>query len=256
MINTCMKNKYGLIKKCLFCGNEFETRPHFNLYCSQACKNPNNRPGHIPWNKGLQMSEEFKQTKMNLEGLAKGWGWNKGVPNDRQKSKWTGEGNPNWNGGISRKRQRTGSLSHPGKTNGMWNKKHTAEVKEICRQAKIKNMKDGVYASSVSRGENKLLEKLREKFGEVIHQFTVPNYHRVYDMYIPSLNLIVEYDGDYWHREEKYLPKDSRDTAKAIKRGFKIFRYWESTVKEQGFDNIVEDIVKLKGKYCRILTEA
>jgi very-short-patch-repair endonuclease len=75
-------------------------------------------------------------------------------------------------------------------------------------------------------------------------------------MYIPSLNLIVEYDGDYWHREEKYLPKDSRDTAKAIKRGFKIFRYWESTVKEQGFDNIVEDIVKLKGKYCRILTEA
>ena len=251
-----MKNKYGLIKKCLFCGNEFETRPHFNLYCSQACKNPNNRPGHIPWNKGLQMSEEFKQTKMNLEGLAKGWGWNKGVPNDRQKSKWTGEGNPNWNGGISRKRQRTGSLSHPGKTNGMWNKKHTAEVKEICRQAKIKNMKDGVYASSVSRGENKLLEKLREKFGEVIHQFTVPNYHRVYDMYIPSLNLIVEYDGDYWHREEKYLPKDSRDTAKAIKRGFKIFRYWESTVKEQGFDNIVEDIVKLKGKYCRILTVA
>ena len=251
-----MKNKYGLIKKCLFCGNEFETRPHFNLYCSQACKNPNNRPGHIPWNKGLQMSEEFKQTKMNLEGLAKGWGWNKGVPNDRQKSKWTGEGNPNWNGGISRKRQRTGSLSHPGKTNGMWNKKHTDEVKEICRQAKIKNMKDGVYASSVSRGENKLLEKLREKFGEVIHQFTVPNYHRVYDMYIPSLNLIVEYDGDYWHREEKYLPKDSRDTAKAIKRGFKIFRYWESTVKEQGFDNIVEDIVKLKGKYCRILTEA
>jgi hypothetical protein len=42
----------------------------------------------------------------------------------------------------------------------MWNKKHTAEVKEICRQAKIKNMKDGVYASSVSRGEKELLEKL------------------------------------------------------------------------------------------------
>jgi very-short-patch-repair endonuclease len=251
-----MKNKYGLIKKCLFCGNEFETRPRFKDYCSQACKNPNNRPGHTPWNKGLQMSEEFKQTKMNLEGLAKGWGWNKGVPNEVARKRMLGENNPNWGSGISKKRQRTGSLSHPGKTNGMWNKKHTDEVKEICRQAKIKNMKDGVYASSVSRGEKELLEKLREKFGEVIHQFTVPNYHRVYDMYIPSLNLIVEYDGDYWHREEKYLPKDSRDTAKAIKRGFKIFRYWESTVKEQGFDNIVEDIVKLKGKYCRILTEA
>jgi hypothetical protein len=194
-----MKNKYGLIKKCLFCGNEFETRPRFKDYCSQACKNPNNRPGHTPWNKGLQMSEEFKQTKMNLEGLAKGWGWNKGVPNEVARKRMLGENNPNWGSGISKKRQRTGSLSHPGKTNGMWNKKHTDEVKEICRQAKIKNMKDGVYASSVSRGEKELLEKLREKFGEVIHQFTVPNYHRVYDMYIPSLNLIVEYDGDYWH---------------------------------------------------------
>jgi very-short-patch-repair endonuclease len=251
-----MKNKYGLIKKCLFCNNEFETRPRFKDYCSQACKNPNNRPGHTPWNKGLQMSEEFKQTKMNLEGLAKGWGWNKGIPNEVARQRMLGENNPNWGGGISRKRQKTGSLSHPGKTNGMWNKKHTDEVKEICRQAKIKNMKDGVYASSVSRGEKELLEKLREKFGEVIHQFTVPNYHRVYDMYVPSLNLIVEYDGDYWHREEKYLLKDSRDTAKAIKRGFKIFRYWESTVKKQGLDKIVEDIVKLEGKYCRILTEA
>ena len=60
-----MKNKYGLIKKCLFCKNEFETRPRFKDYCSQTCKNPNNRPGHTQWNKGLQMSEEFKQTKIN-----------------------------------------------------------------------------------------------------------------------------------------------------------------------------------------------
>jgi very-short-patch-repair endonuclease len=201
------------------------------------------------------MTEEFKQTKMNLEGLAKGRGWNKGIPNEPARQRMLGKNNPNWGGEISSKRQKTGSLSRPGETNGMWNKKHTDEVKEICRLAKIKNMQDGVHALLVSRGEKELLDKLREKFGEVIHQFTVPNYHRVYDMYIPSLNLIVEYDGDYWHRKEKYLPKDSRDTAKAIKRGFNIFRYWESTVKENGIDNIVEDIVKLEGKYCRILTE-
>ena len=47
-----MKNKYGLIKNCLYCKNEFTTRPRFNLYCSQPCKNPHNRVGHTPWNKG------------------------------------------------------------------------------------------------------------------------------------------------------------------------------------------------------------
>ena len=249
-----MKNKYGLIRNCLFCSAEFTTRPRFLVYCSQKCKNPLNRGEYDPWNKGIKLTEEQK-SKQNREGLQKGWGWNKGIKNEIARQRMLGENNPNWGGEISRKRQRTGSLSHPGETNGMWNKKHTDEVKEICRQAKIKNMKDGVYASSVSRGEKELLEKLIEKFGEVIHQFTVPNYHRVYDMYIPSLNLIVEYDGDYWHREEKYLPKDSIDTAKAIKRGFKIFRYWESIIKEKGLDNIVEDIVKLEGKYCRTLTK-
>ena len=95
-----MKNKYGLIKKCLFCRDEFETRPRFKDYCSQKCKNPLNRGEYDPWNKGKKMSEEFKQTKMNLEGLAKGWGWNKGIPNERQKTKWIAD-NPNKDGKLN-----------------------------------------------------------------------------------------------------------------------------------------------------------
>lgn len=231
------------------------TAPRMIDYCSQPCKNPRNRPGHASWNKGLKMTEEYKQTKMNMAGLSKGHGWNKGLPNEIARQRMLGENNPNWRGGVNARRKRTGSLSNPGEKNGMWGKKHPLHVIELCRAAKIKNLKDGVYSSSVSKGELELLSKLREKFGEVIHQFTVPNYHRVYDMYIPSLNLIVEYDGDYWHREEKYLEKDTKDTAKAIKRGYRIFRYWESKVKEIGVDNIVEDIVKLVGQHRRILKE-
>jgi len=223
-------------------------------YCSQPCKNPRNRPGHVAWNKGLKMTE-LKKAKLNTKGLEKGWGWNKGITNPEQSAKWSGPANPNWGGGVNARRKRTGSLSHPGDTNGMWGRKHSEEVIEKCRAAKIQNLKDGVYSSSISQGELKLLVRLREAVGEVIHQFTVPNYHRVYDFYIPSLNLIVEYDGDYWHREDKYLAKDVKDTDKAIKRGFNVFRYWESTVKEKGVDNVVEDIVKLEGKFCRILKE-
>lgn len=249
-----MHRKYGLEKKCLYCGSLFVTAPRMVDYCSQPCKNPRNRPGHSAWNKGLKMTEEFKQTKMNLSGLAKGWGWNKGLPNEKQKTKWSGEGNPNWGGGVSQQRKRTGSLSNPGPKNGMYGKIYSSESIEKMRQAKMQNYRDGVYKNK-STGECQLKEKLESRINDLIYQYTIPNYHRVYDFYIPSLNLIVEYDGDYWHREEKYLTKDYKDTTKALKEGFKVFRYWESTVKELGIDTIVEDIVKLEGKYCRILKE-
>lgn len=91
---------YGLEHNCEYCGIKFITKPRYVKYCSQPCKNPNNRVGHTPWNKDKKMSEEFKQTKMNLAGLAKGWGWNKGIPNDRQKEKWLCD-NPNKDGKLN-----------------------------------------------------------------------------------------------------------------------------------------------------------
>jgi hypothetical protein len=103
MINIRMKNKYGIIKKCLHCKNEFETKPRFLDYCSQKCKNPLNRGEYNPWNKGIKLTEEQK-AKQNTSGLMKGWGWNKGIPNVDQKQKWSGEGNPNWNGKVNNQR--------------------------------------------------------------------------------------------------------------------------------------------------------
>jgi very-short-patch-repair endonuclease len=253
MINTFMK-KYGIIKACLFCGSEFETRPRFVDYCSQKCKNPLNRGEYEPWNKGKKLTEEQK-AKQNREGLKKGWGWNKGVPNEAQSIRWR-ENNPNKDGAVNAKRKIDGTLSFAREKNGMWGKNHSEEVKEICRKAKLKNFEDGIYGSGVSKGEEELVSKLKEKFDDLVHQYVLPNYHRAYDIYIPKLNLIVEYDGNYWHREEKYLNKDVRDTKKALKEGYNIFRYWESTVKEKGIDLIVDDIVKLKGKFCRILKES
>jgi hypothetical protein len=94
-----MKNKYGITKACLFCGNNFVTQPRFTQYCSQPCKNPNNRPGHTPWNKGITLTNEQK-AKQNRDGLKKGWGWNKGVSNERQREKWLSN-NPNKDGRLN-----------------------------------------------------------------------------------------------------------------------------------------------------------
>jgi hypothetical protein len=92
--------KYGLVNTCEYCGDNFITKPQYVKYCSTPCKNPINRKGNLAWNKGLKMSEEYKQTKMNLNGLAKGWGWNKGIPNERQREKWLAD-NPNNDGKLN-----------------------------------------------------------------------------------------------------------------------------------------------------------
>jgi hypothetical protein len=94
--------KYGLEKSCEYCGNKFITKPRYVQYCSTLCKNPLNRGEYDPWNKGIKLTEEQK-AKQNRTGLAKGHGWNKGVPNDRQKEKWL-TNNPNKNGRLNKLR--------------------------------------------------------------------------------------------------------------------------------------------------------
>ena len=91
--------KYGFIKMCLFCKSEFETRPRFVDYCSQACKNPNNRLGNTPWNKGIKLTDEQK-AKQNTDGLKKGWGWNKGKTNEVARQRMLTD-NPNKDGRLN-----------------------------------------------------------------------------------------------------------------------------------------------------------
>jgi hypothetical protein len=94
-----MKNKYGLENICLHCKKQFVTKPRFLMYCSTSCKNPINRPGNVAWNKGLKLTDEQKSL-LNLEGLKKGHGWNKGKPNELQRQRWI-KNNPNADGKLN-----------------------------------------------------------------------------------------------------------------------------------------------------------
>ncbi len=91
--------KYGIIKTCKFCNLNFETKPKFIDFCSQKCKNPLNRGEFEPWNKGLKLTDEQK-SKQNREGLKKGQGWNKGIPNEKQRERWLNN-NPNKDGRLN-----------------------------------------------------------------------------------------------------------------------------------------------------------
>ena len=116
-----MKNKYGLIKNCLYCSSEFITKPRFNNYCSTKCKNPLNRGEYDPWNKGIKLTEEQK-VRQNTEGLKKGWGWNKGGTNE-----------------VARQRMLTNNPNKDGRSNNLRPKNYVdtefTAYKRNCRKA-------------------------------------------------------------------------------------------------------------------------
>jgi len=79
---------------------------------------------------------------------------------------------------------------------------------------------------------------------------------KIFDFYIPSENLLVEIDGDYWHGNPSVYKRpnkmqntnrknDRRKTLIAENEGYKISRVWESDLK----DNYGVQ----KGRFKRIL---
>ena len=71
------------------------------------------------------------------------------------------------------------------------------------------------------------------------HPFQVDD--KVYDFFIPSLNLLIEVDGNYWHgygltkqqmnpMQFKHRTNDTFKTKLAKRRGFNLLRIWENSV--------------------------
>jgi len=81
------------------------------------------------------------------------------------------------------------------------------------------------------------IECIKHKYiGEILHGYQC-------DIFIPSMNLIIECDGDYWHGNKnnpryKILNEfqikkqriDNLRTKELLERGFKVIRLWESDI--------------------------
>jgi hypothetical protein len=137
-----MKTKYGLSSTCAHCGMMFITKPKFLEYCSTPCKNPINRKGNVPWNKGKEMTPEQK-SKLNLEGLKQGHGWNKGLSNKSQTERWSGPNNPNWEGKLNNLR--------PKKIVDDEFAKYKRECKKATHRAKYAMQKEGLVPTNTGK---------------------------------------------------------------------------------------------------------
>lgn len=63
------------------------------------------------------------------------------------------------------------------------------------------------------------------------HQYMKIEHGYQCDILIPSMNLIIECDGDYWHKYPIGRNIDNIRTSELLERGFKVLRLWEFEIK-------------------------
>jgi len=63
--------------------------------------------------------------------------------------------------------------------------------------------------------------------------------------FIPSMNLVIECDGDYWHKYPTGNELDHIRTKELLEKGFKVLRLWERDIKVmevKDFKNMLREV--------------
>jgi len=70
----------------------------------------------------------------------------------------------------------------------------------------------------------------------------------VVDALVPGAKIVIECDGDYWHRpnDNSIVKRDQKKTKYLQTRGYIVFRFWESEIKENATEcvNKISDVWK------------
>lgn len=139
---------------------------------------------------------------------------------------------------FSEESKRKSSLAHIGKNKGS---KRTKKTKLKMRLSAIKRMQR--TQSCFTSIEIRLYNELKRRKVEFIKQCSV-NDRFVVDAYIPSLNLIIEVDGNYWHSKEKCKKKDKTENAYLTTCGYKLLRISETDINNNNFISILNNYVR------------
>jgi len=148
-------------------------------------------------------------------------------------------------------------------------KKKTAAsiLKRIKRAAKIKSrtkaQKDA-YIQGMAKSMDKNPTAPEKSFKELLEELNI-KYEtqkivggKIYDFYIPSKNMLIEVDGNYWHAKDKEIKdmslvqkkifyNDLKKNVIAKNSGYDIERVWEN--------EILEEYEKTKFKFKYLLSD-
>ena len=122
-----------------------------------------------------------------------------------------------------------------GKNNPMYGRKHTEEARRKLRERR----KFRVFPIKDSSIEVKIQTFLKQLGIEFFtHQYMKEIEHGYQcDILIPSMNMVIECDGDYWHKYPIGNEIDHIRASELLKKGFKVLRLWECEIKIMDLDD-------------------
>lgn len=112
------------------------------------------------------------------------------------------------------------------------------EIKKKISEALKRHWQNGAYDGvfqSPTRPEKEIMRMLKLLKLDYIFQFRPEGYSRPYDFYIQNMNLLIEYDSEYWHRNTQ--KRDAEKTDYAKRNGYKLLRITEENL--DNFRNII-----------------
>ncbi len=119
-----------------------------------------------------------------------------------------------------------------GHKKGMLGKKQSEEAKRKIGEKNKIHRKYQIFPKKDTKIEKKIQKFLKVLGVEFFtHQYMKIEHGYQCDILIPSINLVIECDGDYWHKYPIGLEKDHIRTKELIDKGFKILRLWERDIK-------------------------
>jgi len=235
--------KYYVTRKCPKCNKDIKTtskdkviacRNHFNkLEGTSLCK---------PCSLKLQVGEGNpffgkKHTKESLKKMSKSkTGQYTGDQNHMKQEKY---------------RQMSRNIMRSNWDNGILDRKVISEqMKQTQRSGKIKSV-------ITSKREKEIVKEIKQLGYNPIHSYRVDS--KICDVYIPSLNLIIEYFGDYWHCNPKKYESDFFNKKKG-KFAWELWDYDKKKIdliKSYGYNLEVvwEGDLKLNNKLIELIIE-
>jgi len=181
----------------------------------------NSMYGKTPWNKGLTKATDERIKKMSENMINHSIYKNKKRNAKIKKSKLGKM--------ASKKTKEKMRISHLKEKNPMWKVNRPKEWRENQRKVRAKQILPKKDTTIEVKIQN-FLKKLGIDF--FTHQYMKIKHGYQCDILIPSMNLVIECDGDYWHKYPLGNDIDHVRTSELLKKGFKVLRLWEFEIKK------------------------
>ena len=111
--------------------------------------------------------------------------------------------------------------------------------KEILKKLRAKRILP-VKDTSIEIKIQNFLKQLNIEF--FTHQYIKIEHGYQCDILIPSMNMVIECDGDYWHKYPIGREIDNIRTKELLNKGFKVLRLWESEIKNMDLNYFKEKL--------------